>query len=121
MFPQWFEQAAFMAALVATLGAVVKMSLNISSMKAEHRKVEDEHERILTVMSQHSRLLDDLHGWHDRRDEDGILVWHNKHSLDRTILSLADAIRELAATNKNMLHILSQMDKKIDLIPKKGD
>ena len=49
----------------------------------EHSK--EDREAMLKLLRQLQVLIKELHEWHDARDEDGVLRWWNKASIERSI------------------------------------
>lgn len=60
--------------------------------------------------SQKDRVkLYELHKMHDRVDDDGVYVWHNRVSLEKSVVKLADAIEHLVRTQDVQLASFERM------------
>ena len=53
--------------------------------------------------------LYELHRMHDRVDSDGVYVWHNRVSLEKSVVKLADAIESLVRTQDVQLASFERM------------
>ncbi len=53
-----------------------------------------------------ARQIDDLHKWHDVRDEDGVPVWHLKRSMFSAIERLTRAVEKSNETQREVIGAL---------------
>jgi len=58
-----------------------------------------------------SKQTDDLHRWHDVRDDEGIPVWHIRKSLEKAIIKLADNVKEQTIAIQEQSAVLERIDR----------
>ncbi len=100
---------------VMDLGVGATFSLIIIKMvfdfvKGRKRNGDDgykEIEKIKAVSYDIKNKLDDLHEWHNVRDNDGVPIWYVRRSLEEAINKLADNIAM-------QTQLFQQMSLKID-------
>ena len=54
-------------------------------------------------------LLNDLHNWHDVKDEDHVYVWYNRKSLSDSIVKLGRAVDDLTRNVQTQVELLKKL------------
>ncbi len=67
---------------------IVKIYAEIENSKEDRRKMLD-------ILGKSYGLIKDLHEMHDQRDEDGVLKWLNKPSIEREIKRIGRILDDL--------------------------
>ncbi len=63
-----------------------------------------------------TRQIDDLYQWHDVRDEDGVLRWHNRKSLEDAMKTLAQSMADLSRTLVSIDNRLERLDNRVQAV-----
>ena len=61
-----------------------------------------------------SRRLRELHGWHDKTDEDGVRIWYVRRSLETAIRDLSENVKAQTELLRTMVSKMDSMDEKLD-------
>lgn len=81
--------------------------------KAIELAMENVSEAALRAMKDHFapmvRQIDDLYGWHDVTDEDGVRVWYLRRSLEKAINRLADVVEKSHQLTQQQVRLLEQL------------
>jgi len=64
---------------------------------------------ILAALQEMKPKLDELHKWHDQRDQDGVPVWYIRRSLEEAVDKLAESQQMLSDNIRNMTIILERL------------
>lgn len=65
------------------------------------------------VLTPLARLTEELHGWHNKEDEDGVKVWYVRRSLEKAIVQLGAAVEHLSRNQDRLTDLLErQLDEK---------
>jgi len=54
-------------------------------------------------------IVNDLHNWHDVKDEDHVYVWYNRKSLSDSIVKLGRAVDDLTRNVKTQVELLKKL------------
>jgi hypothetical protein len=92
-FIKW-NDAALGAVLLIVLAMVTKIQTSIRRSRADEMYP----------------MIQDLHAWHAKEDEDGSKVWYVKKSLETAIVKLADAMSSQAAIMERLLDRIESID-----------
>ena len=78
------------------------------------KNIDDKNKKVLSEVAKHCQInldkIDDMHVWHNSRDEDGVFLWYVRKSLSRSVDELSkalinqnEALRQLLQDNKDLL------------------
>ncbi len=92
---------------VVTIAVVMILNVVFKFLEKMKEKQDGDKSR---GFNQHDRAkLYELHKMHDRVDDDGVYVWHNRVSLEKSVVKLADAIEQLVRTQDVQLASFERM------------
>jgi hypothetical protein len=64
------------------------------------------HETIVEMR----RMIEDLHAWHDVKDEDGVHRWIVRGSLEQAIIKMTEAVQQMAKLTERLTDKVELLD-----------
>lgn len=84
---------------------------NDGSSLNEHGAVMNEHVNdVRFAVSKVKEKVDDLHNWHNKRDEDGVFNWYVRRSLEDVIKDLGAKIEMQVGVQTKILQHMQRME-----------
>ena len=90
-------------------GDAKKTSEDVASISSVTSSLKKECEDISKVLNIIKELIEDLHKWHDKEDDDGVKIWYLRRSLELSIKQLPITIDKQREVNESLLKLLTEI------------
>jgi len=85
-----------------------QVAADLSEIKANLKDLHEWRGALKPMVYNMEHKLEELHEWHNNKDEDGVFTWYIRKSLERSLSDLADAVQIMAQNTALQSQALEQ-------------
>ena len=71
--------------------------------------MKEDLSEVKTRLEHAERLLEELHSWHNKEDENGVKLWYNKPSTERAITAMEGRTVEVINEVENLCQAMQEV------------